>query len=309
MQPLLFLVLAEYVRRFNHGDESVVRAAVSDDKIGGGKCEEHLMSALTRIADFATASGSGNGAFPGIARADIVTGLRERVANPKKIDTSNVNLCGPAAFFYCLVNDDPEAYVKYVIDLYTTGKGMLGKLEVTPGSDCRHHRPDKSKIAPVDWVALASLRDSENSFFDFDSDDIGAGGITMPHSMKKWMKACGYDHIRDTTSVWVLSSASDFDAINHLYFQGRWVFLFINANMLSAKTETDWSVTPDHWVVLTSAVPVTGGQTSFSVFSWGREYQIKLADTSALRRNWYGYIATMKVQIGDFPIGAGAAAV
>jgi hypothetical protein len=264
------------------------------------------MSAETRIAQFAT--GSGNGAFPSIARADIVSGLRERIANPAKIDTSNVNLCGPAAFFYCLVNDDADLYARYVIDLYTTGKAMLGTLEVSPGSDCRNHRPDKAKIAPVDWVALASLRDSDNSFFDFDSDDTGVGGITMPHSMKSWFQACGYGHMRDTTSVWVVSDVSDFDAIGSYFMKGRWVCMFINSNLLSGKTETDFSLTPDHWVVLTSSVRVNDGKTSFSVFSWGQNNQIQLADANGMTRNFYGYIAAMKEQIGDFPVRPGIAA-
>ena len=139
------------------------------------------------------------------------------------IDTSNVNLCGPAAFFYCLVHDDPDLYAKYVIDLYTTGKAMLGTIEVSPGSDCRNYRPDKSKIVPVDWVALASLRDLDNSFilfFDFDSADTGVGGITMPHSMKSWFKAFSCKHMQDTTSVWVLSDVSDFDTIGSYYMKG-----------------------------------------------------------------------------------------
>jgi hypothetical protein len=264
------------------------------------------MSAQTRIAQFAT--GSGKGAFPGIARADVVAGLNERIADPKKIDTSNVNLCGPAAFFYCLVNDDPNLYVKYVIDLYTTGKAMLGTIEVSPGIYCRNYRPNKSKIAPVDWVALASLRDSDNSYFDFDSADTGVGGITMPHSMKSWFQACGYGHMRDTTSVWILSDASDFDAIGSFFMKGRWVCLFINDNLLDSKTETDRSFSPNHWVVLTSSVRVIDGKTSFSVFSWGKSYQIQQADADDMTRNFYGYIAAMKEQIGDFPVRAGVAA-
>lgn len=258
------------------------------------------------IADFAAVSG--NGAFPGINRADVATGLRDRIANPKRIDTSNINLCGPAAFFYCLLNDNPDLYTRYVIEMYNTGTSQLGTLTVSPGSDCRNHRPNPSNVAAVDWVALASLRDSENSVLDFDDDDTGAGGVTMPHSMVDWFTACGYQQIADTTSVWVLSSPSDFGTMGRFYLQGRWVCLFINDNLLYASSETDWSVIPNHWVVLTSAVPVADGQTSFSVFSWGRDYMIRKAATDELRRNLYGFVAATKPRVGDFPRGGGGVA-
>jgi hypothetical protein len=263
------------------------------------------MSALTQIAEFEASTGSG--AFPAINRADVATGLRERLANPKEISTKYVNLCGPAAFFYCLAQDDQDLYVKYVIDLYNTGEAKLGTLEVNPGSDCRHYRPD-SLVAPVDWVALASLRDSENSALDFDSRDTDWGGITMPHSIRRWFKACGYDQIRDTTDVFDYGSPSDFKAMAHLYREGSRVCLLINAQMLSPDSETDWSLIPDHWVVLASDIPISNGKTSFWVFSWGKTLAFPEADIVSLTSNYYGYIAAMKGPIGDFKVRGGTAA-
>src|SRR5437899_11272972 len=70
----------------------------------------------------------------------------------------------------------PELYVQYVIDLFTTGKARIGSLEVKPGLACRVYQPPKGKIAPVDWVALASLRDSDNLVMDIASvhDDVAS---------------------------------------------------------------------------------------------------------------------------------------
>ena len=72
--------------------------------------------------------------FPRIAEADIVTGLHDRVVDPTKLNQGLAGLCGPAAFFYCVLNYKPELYVQYVIDLLTTGKARLGALEVKPGT-------------------------------------------------------------------------------------------------------------------------------------------------------------------------------
>ena len=60
--------------------------------------------------------------FPRIDQADVVAGLRERVNDPHKQAQGAASLCGPAAFFYRVLNFKPELYVQYVIDLFTTGK-------------------------------------------------------------------------------------------------------------------------------------------------------------------------------------------
>lgn len=252
------------------------------------------MSALSRIADFA--AGSGTGAFAGIARVDVVTGLRERVADPKKIDTSAVNLCGPAALFYCLLGDDPERYVRYVIDLYTTGRANLGSLQVSPGSDCRNCRPDRSQIAPIDWIALASLRDSENTILDFESVNDGAAGITMPHSLAAWFTACGYSQVRNDTNVFITKGRSELDTVHQLRLQARRVCLFINDNMLYSNRNTNRSFAPNHWVVVESTAGVTGSTISLRVFSWGQLFTVPPTgslEIGPFSRNFYGFVAAV----------------
>ena len=66
--------------------------------------------------------------FPRISEADIVTGLHDRVIDPTKQNQGTAGLCGPAAFFYCVLNYKPELYVQYVIDLFTTVKAHIGSL-------------------------------------------------------------------------------------------------------------------------------------------------------------------------------------
>src|SRR6476620_4935644 len=100
--------------------------------------------------------------FPRIAESDIVAGLADRIQDPTQQHQGAAGLCGPAAFFYCVLNYKPELYVQYVIDLFTTGKARIGSLEVKPGAACRVYQPPRGRIHPVDWVALASLRDSDN---------------------------------------------------------------------------------------------------------------------------------------------------
>src|SRR5262245_14600235 len=87
--------------------------------------------------------------IPRIDQADVVAGLRERVNDPHKQNQGAASLCGPAAFFYCVLNYKPELYVQYVIDLFTTGKARIGSLKVEPSLPCRVSQPTTDRIAPV----------------------------------------------------------------------------------------------------------------------------------------------------------------
>jgi hypothetical protein len=250
------------------------------------------MSAESLIDAFA--AGSGSGAFPNVARGDVVDGLRARVADPQTQNQKASSLCGPSALLYCLLNDNPEVYVQYVVDLYTTGRANLGTLTVQPGTDCRRYRPPPDKIAAVDWIALASLRDSDNSILDYESVDDTAAGITMPHSLAAWFRALGYGDVRNVTNVFFTKDRSDIDACDQLQTHGRWVCLFINAQMLEAHTDESRSFTPDHWVVLESDASVVGDALSISVYTWGDIRRVPFAGTLAVNhfcRNFYGYVS------------------
>jgi hypothetical protein len=252
------------------------------------------MSTDSLIADFA--AGSGAGAFPNIKRSDVVDGLRKRVADPVTQDQGAASLCGPASFLYCLLNDQPEVYVQYVIDLYTTGKAKLGSLAISPSSDCRRYSPKPDKIAPVDWIALASLRDSENSVFDYESTDDTASGITMPHSVAAWFRATGYQNVQNDTNVFFTKGRSEIDTVHHLALQGRRVCLFVNAQVIRAKPDTGRTLTPNHWVVLLSSTGVKDGKFNITVYTWGEKKRVPGADdmeVDGFCRGFYGFVSAV----------------
>ena len=252
------------------------------------------MSTDSLIAAFA--AGSGTAAFPNIRRADVVAGLRARVADPVSQNQGAASLCGPAAFFYCLLNDRPEVYVQYVIDLYTTGKAKIGSLSVSPGSDCRRYSPNASQIAPIDWIALASLRDSENSVFDYQSADDTASGITMPHSMAAWFRAAGYQNVENVTNVFFTKGRSEIDTVHHLSLQGRRVCLFVNAAVIRTTPDTGRTLTPNHWVVLLSPAGVRDGQFDITIYTWGERRRVPATGEMAVDgfcHGFYGYVSAV----------------
>jgi len=243
----------------------------------------------------AFAKGGQEKGFARIARQDVVTGLRERIANPSKLNQSAASLCGPAAFFYCVLDEMPHIYAQYVIDLYRTGEAKLGGLRVKPGSGCRAYQPPPAKIHPVDWIALASLRDSENSLMDYSSADDTAAGITMPATLAGWFAALNWRAVHNNTNVFFVKGRSDLDRCARDFQLGR-VCLFINMQMLDATKFAHRSATPNHWVVLTKAPSIQKDMLKFGVYTWGSVLDVPRTGSYPLDgfyRNFYGAVSAI----------------
>jgi hypothetical protein len=244
----------------------------------------------------AFAPGGHEKGFARIERRDVVAGLRDRIVDPSKQDQSAASLCGPAAFLYCVLEEHPELYAQYVIDLYRMGEGRLGKLTVKPSSGCRAYQPPPNKIHPVDWIAMASLRDSENTLLDYSSANDTTAGITMPHSLAGWFNQLGWHGVRNNTNVFFVKGRDEVNECARGFNSDQRVCLFINMQMLDPLKFAHRSLTPDHWVVLTKRVNVQKDMISFGVYSWGRLLDIPRTGSYPLGgfyRNFYGYVSAI----------------
>jgi hypothetical protein len=247
--------------------------------------------ALAKVTAFEAAGGGSD--WLHITRSSLVTGLRDRLANPNNIDTRHVNLCGPGAFFRCLAIDDPVMYADAVINLWLTNKALIGKREFKAGSSLRLAAPGATE--PVDWVPLASLRDDENTFVRYDSTKGDLSGLTMPAAMVKWFTEAGYSDVKNVTNVVFTKDLENLQRADRLRAQGYRVCLLINSDMLKTATQSDHSFFPDHWVVLTDPVRVADGRLTTKVQSWGGIMPIPAAggvmSASTFQNNYYGYVA------------------
>jgi len=273
--------------------------------------------------------GSGKLAFDCIQnnRRQFADDLRDRATDPYLISQGNTPLCGPAAFMHCIASDRPTDYVRYVLDLATTGSGTLGGLTVTPGSDCRNASLD-NKIAAVDWVALASLRDASNTFLDMNGPDSNAAGITVGSALAGWFSKTG----------WYPGGVSDFTSYGPQSFEhllginqrvNSHVCLFLRSAIVASSssevginkfngsgTPKTWLGTPDHWVVLKNrltidhkAPPLPGmprpaglenKRLDFSFWHWGEQYNIPINSRihnitpAQFLPYYYGYVSASR---------------
>jgi len=256
------------------------------------------MSASQLIQDFAKRGSSA--AFPQIARSDVVDGLldRTKAGGEKNIDQARSSLCGPACVMFCFAARQQEKYVRYVIDLYEQGEAQFGTLTVKPGAVCRSYTP--SGIDPVDWIALASLRDSENRYLDYKSVESDAAGITLPGTMVKWFRSIGYGHVQESTQLFggMVQNDDHIRKAGSLRTHGLDVCLFINAQMLYPNSMAGLSLNPNHWVLMLRAIGIDTKtrRISMEVFTWGGTRLVPVTQSGIgnlddFLKNYYGYVA------------------
>jgi hypothetical protein len=238
---------------------------------------------------------SGRSYFPRLDRDEVGVGMLMRIASPGILKQGDASLCGPAALLFNVVSDNPVMYARFAIDLYEKGKAKIGRLLIEPGKDVRSYLPSPAAIHPVDWMTMASVRDSENWLLDYDSAEKEFAGITMPGELAHWFRLAGYSDVREETNVYFTKGTGTLDDASGLFAKGYRVVMFIAMQMLEAKNQTKSSTIPDHWVVLRSQIDRSGGKVKMKVFTWGYgEYQVPQAGDLSLddfSKNFYGYVA------------------
>ncbi|MBD9426388.1 PAAR domain-containing protein [Pseudomonas sp. PDM15] len=190
------------------------------------------------------------------------------------------SLCGPAAFFYALLMDRPDLYSQAIIELWEKGETNIGQLHIKPSHDCRNPKnfsrhAGGDRIIAIDWISLASLCDSENTFLDYDSPDDQAAGITLPGTLESWFVRAGASLVFDNIQLGSIGQTQLLDLFSFLDQQHHVVSL-VSASMV----EGGMGIGKNHWIVWegppkTSAGEVTATTnleeeiTGSNLFSWG----------------------------------------
>jgi hypothetical protein len=222
--------------------------------------------ALIKVNEFDSRSSKSH--WLKITRAKLVDGMKKRLDDPSLINTAVVNLCGPGEFFRCLAQDDPVMYVQAIISLFETDSGMIGTRKFTSSDSLR--KAELPKGMDLDWILLASLRDDENTFLNYNDPSGGLSGLTMPSGLANWFTRANYTGVTNETNVFFTKNLDDLKKASSLRDKGNRVCLLIDHDMLKVATQNNMSPYPDHWVVLMSKVAVNpSNNISFAVYSWG----------------------------------------
>ena len=248
------------------------------------------------------------GTFPYITRTAVAEGLSLRIDRPWLIKQGEAGLCAPAAFMYGIAFHQPYQYVKIVADLYNKGTANVGTWQLKPSHDLKTYAlPSNSRIHPSDWIPLASIRDSANWFFDYESTSDN-GGTTASETIT-WIKKAGYHKLRHDYNDFFCKDQANL-AKGSALFRDDWnVMLRIDSAVLKmcngvlepnkknpfkpkAQKEGSWTTTPNHRVALASGVTFgSNGVVSLKIFSWGNVYIFTNFPLDIFLSHYFGWIA------------------
>lgn len=223
------------------------------------------------------------------SKAQIEAGLQSRLNEPFP-DQDLASLCGPAAYFFCLINLSPSKYKLAVKQLWETGQTRIGELEIKPSLDgCRrvknfYRSNGRPKIPSIDWIPLASLRESENKAFKLNDPSKEFAGITLWSGMYSWFDSSGFK-IEKVFSFNPLGYNDDSVAgINRYAGDNYYVITLISASILDSGASSGTNILPDHWIVWTDKLRSINGsivneitdpatEVRLKLFSWGENRQ------------------------------------
>jgi hypothetical protein len=279
----------------------------------------------TNLVNAFAARTKGGNLWKSITRKDLAAGLLERIADPTKINQGHAGLCAPASLIFSLANDDPVAYARAAIELWETGETKIGTLKIKAGSDLMNYQlPATNSVPPADWVILASIRDSENWFFDYES--VNDSGSSSVGESVKWMKKVGYQDVVDKMNGVFGSNLEMAKQASAYYSKGYKVLLRINVVLLDETDANQGAHRGNHIVALISPITfnlqtifVKGGPPncfrdppgprvcyyppdttyedgtlSFKVYTWGKERNVPYSGTLTVKGfvdSFWGFVA------------------
>lgn len=244
-------------------------------------------------------------------KKQIESGLQARLNNPFPVQEST-SLCGPAAYFFCLINLSPSSYKIAVKQLWESGKANIGKLSIEPFNDgCRrvrnfyNEKTGAPKIPPIDWITLASLRESENMIFRLNDPDKEVAGITRWGALFSWFEQSNFKGLKKYPFHSDVFSSTLIDEINKYAGQDYYVVSLISASLLRGGGSSGTNLFPDHWIVWTDKLrdtkgnPITGvtepynTKVQLKMFSWGDHEQLLKDDISYydfMKKTFFAFI-------------------
>ena len=203
-----------------------------------------------------------------------INNLKNGIPNPNLFpNQDNASLCGPAVFFYCLLIDRPDLYVKCVIDLWSDGFCII-KNENTPNAQGLTIKPSESCKNPtlltyndniingVDWITLASLRDSKNNLYAYDESDDEVAGITFAGEIKEWFEAVGSEISTKSNETYRLHIGKE-ELLDLVAYKSNnpksHIISLINAEIIGGSDSGIPGIKKSHWAVWNTS-PQSNGE-------------------------------------------------
>lgn len=226
------------------------------------------------------------------SKRQVEASLQSRLNEPLP-DQKLSSLCGPAVYFFCLINLSPSKYKTVVKQLWETGETTVGTLKIKPSiNGCRkvtkfYKEDGIAKIPPIDWITLASLRESENLAILLNNPSLEIPGITTWSEVSRWFERSEFKVVKKIPFSLTGYSPNLIYELNQYITSNHYVVTLINAALLSGGASSGTEIFPDHWIVWTDQLRDTTGkvidgeigmdpntiEVRLKAFSWGENKQ------------------------------------
>ncbi len=260
-------------------------------------------SLASRLDLFARSDRSG--VWNHLDKQDIVADLRARLENPFKIEQGEQPFCGPAAVVFELIRTQPHRYIEICQSLYERGS-FEGATKPIVATGRLRRSYGNLRMAQVDWMVLATLRDSANAIVPVHPKAPALirniGGITKPWEIGAWVRELlGYAEpiIQPTCLSGELQALQ---AAQSTLDAGGVAFGLINSQGLlginSFLAARFHRLYPSHWVTILGNVSIESpprssrrkqSRVEFDIYSWGRKIRVN-TDAATISDYFWGVV-------------------
>jgi hypothetical protein len=226
-------------------------------------------------------------AWSDLDKTEVLTGMIARLRDPLQVKQGQQPFCGPAAVVFELIRKHPVRYVALCRDLFEQGV-FAGRQQPIVASPRLRRSHGNLRMAQVDWLVLATLRDHSNWIVPVDPRGSrllrDLSGITVPWDVVGWIR-----NLLDYERVYHIHTplGGEFAALQQAQAaidRGGIALALIDQGLLDYKVPC-FSY-PNHWVSLLGNVRVEE-RACFDCYCWGR--QISLAGSAPeIKRHLWG---------------------
>ncbi|MBE9013569.1 hypothetical protein IQ250_25580 [Pseudanabaenaceae cyanobacterium LEGE 13415] len=238
---------------------------------------------------------SAPGVWACLEKTIVISEMRSRVSNPFAIDQGGQPFCGPASVLFELVRKQPSRYVQICRNLFESG-GFQGATQWIRADEQLRGNVDRHlRMSQVDWMVLATLRESETLLFPVEPNapDLirNLAGMTKSWEIKGWIRELlGYSR----TNYHQAYLFNDVEAMNQSIAAiqaGGVAMLLITAEGLLQDNPPPIPF-PSHWVTLLGGFVVNRDRVSFDVYTWSKQVTIQ-TDMNSLKKYFWASVTGM----------------
>jgi hypothetical protein len=255
---------------------------------------------ITAITNFEKSSTPGVWAI--VEKKQLIAEMQLRLNDAFQINQGTQPFCGPAAIIFELVRKQPLRYIQICRSLFEKGS-FQGKTKLIQASQLLRRSQGRLRMAPSDWMVLATLRESENTIFNIEvnTPEIirNLAGMTKSWEMQGWIKELfDYRQVK-TIHTYLFGEFAALEQAKAAINSGGVVFGLVTADGL-LRDKKPFLPLPTHWVSILGNISVKGGdwsdndsgRISLDLYSWGKQFHIN-KDEDVFEDYFWGVVIGM----------------